>query len=347
MEKIVFDNIIYNIQKSGGISVYWNELIKRFLLDRDFSSSFIERKNSEQNFFRKELNIDESKIIRVKNNLLSRFYVRTKNEKTLFHSSYYTLPLNKKHKIITTVHDFIPEIVYNKKGAQYFLKKNAIYNSDSIITISQNTKNDLLNFFPNIQENKIHVVYNGISEKYRNEKKYDPEKSKYVLFVGSRATYKNFEFCLELLKDLKKINIKLMVVGSDFNSKEKELINSYGVNKDIIIENNPSTEKLNLIYNQAIALLHPSFYEGFGIPLVESIKTGCPVICLNNKINNEIGGNFVHKIDTLDKQKFKDIIESLIFNRDEYSNEKIKFIERYDWNKTFFQTKDIYKSIIK
>ena len=203
--KIIYDNIIFSGQKTGGISVVWYELLKRIILDARFVCLFIEDSNCKNNIFRKKLSLNN---VLIKKGLLLKFkkYFNPKislNNKFIFHSSYYRTSNNPNAINITTVHDFTYE--YFSKGLKRYIhtyqKNKAIKKSDFIICISENTKKDLLKFVNGVDEKKIRVIYNGVSENYFQLKNVNSnllpfDKNSYVVFVGARNGYKNFNFAV-------------------------------------------------------------------------------------------------------------------------------------------------------
>jgi mannosyltransferase len=179
------------------------------------------------------------------------------------------------------VHDFIQEKVHNSNlSLNSLMKRQAIINSDSIIAISENTRLDLLNFFPKLEQNKVHVIYNGVSDNYYPLNTIIKDRCDSVLFVGSRVDYKNFNLAVEVISKFP--NLNFYIVGNSLNESEIKLLNSkLSVNKWKLFVN-PSNNELNTIYNQSSLLIYPSSYEGFGIPVIEAMKAGCPVLALNS-----------------------------------------------------------------
>ncbi len=146
--KLILDNIIFSLQKSGGISVYWHELISRMLKVSDIDVRFIEKLESTSNIFRKELEISEDNKLAVAINkikVLDRYStvnLKLKDEKFVYHSTYYrTLSKRTKRnnnvKEIVTVHDFTYELFDKglKKGIHSWQKKKAIKNGSLSITV--------------------------------------------------------------------------------------------------------------------------------------------------------------------------------------------------------------------
>jgi mannosyltransferase len=352
---IIFDNIVFSLQKSGGVSVVWSEMIKKFLIQKDINIRFLEAENKENNIFRKELNIPTDQVIEPKYPFLyiQRYINPVINikEPFIFHSSYYRVCKNKHAINITTVHDFTYEYFTKgiKKKIHCLQKYQAIRNSDYIICISENTKKDLLHFLPDIDENKIVVIPNGISEDYRIipqakfSKNIPFKKNEYLLFVGSRNTYKNFNLVLEAIAASK---FKLVIVGKPLNDGEKNMIVKKKVSpKSYICLNNISNQDLNLLYNNAFALLYPSSYEGFGIPVLEAQKAGCPVIAYNGSSIPEIIGDTPLLLNDLSVEAILSKLDIIHDNRQrEYIIKKgIENASKYTWENTFNKVLSLYK----
>lgn len=297
MRSTCLDNIIFSLQGSGGISAVWFEHLRRLLSAKDYGNSLklIEYDTAISNVFRKELQIDDAFIWHGSSKLLKlKRYIdpplKSVSEPFVFHSSYYRTCSNKNAINITTVHDFTYE--YFAKGLAKYLhswqKYRAIRNAGIIICISENTKKDLLRFVPDTDESKIRVIYNGVSEDYypiNDTRSNDPS---FVLFVGARGGYKNFDITVEAIKDT---SLDLVIVGSPLSDIEiKYLDSTLGINR-YRYAGRISNKELNELYNSAFCLLYPSSYEGFGIPVIEAQKAGCPVIAANRSSIPEIIGD--------------------------------------------------------
>lgn len=294
---IVLDNIIYELQSYGGISVFWYDLTKMIMKRYPAQTRFIDNPNA-LNPYRKSLSIPDNSIIR-RNRLvrLSRGLPVKVNssEPFIFHSSYYRYCSNPKAINITTVHDFTNEFFRQgwKKHLHTWQKRNAIVHSEAIVCVSNSTKNDLLHFFPDIDERKIHVIHNGVSDEYYvldKEEHVDlpfPSGS-FVLFVGSRAAYKNFQL---LGRCIMKTPYNLLIIGQELSEKEREDLERNVSPSRFKSLGFISTAELNVLYNHAAALVYPSNYEGFGLPIIEAQLAGCPVIATNISSIPEVIGN--------------------------------------------------------
>ena len=177
--KIIFDNIIFNLQKSGGISNYWERLYSNVKKDyKIMSYNYVFLKNLIPVFIYRYLD----------------FSIKT-NKKFIFHSSYYRISKNTKAINIVTVHDFVYE--YYNRGVRRLIHKlqkgRAIKKAEKIICVSENTKKDLFKFYPNILKEKVHVVYHGVSDNFKLIDNKGDSSNK-IIYVGKRDGYKNFYY---------------------------------------------------------------------------------------------------------------------------------------------------------
>lgn len=357
--KIYIDNIIFKWQRSGGISVVWYELIKRILKEKqqEFQYYYIEYFGTDRNLFHKSLAIPASNILLSKaNNLfkLKRYFsetIKKERDRFIFHSTYYRICTNNKAINIITVHDFTYEI-YNTgitKWIHCITKHKSLRKADYIICISENTKKDLLQFVNGIDKKKVRVIYNGASDdfhylaKEKNEQWEKVLEKSFLVFVGSRASYKNYNIAVKIAA---KANMKLMIVGCKLNSKELKFTKEYlDTNFEELgyINNN----ELNKLYNKAFALIYPSSYEGFGLPVIEAQKAGCPVLALKKSSIIEIIGNQEQLISKLNVDLFCKQIDKLKdFNyREKIIQEGITNSKKYSWDKTYLKYKELYQEI--
>lgn len=361
--KILIDNIIFAWQKSGGISVVWHELIKRMLSNPSLKGklAFIQYKGAEKNIFFNDLNISSSLVASYKSQRgfkLYRYlpvYIKAK-EPFIFHSTYYRI-CNNKHAInVVTVHDFTYEKYFKgiRRWIHVHTKAYALRKADYIICISENTKTDLLHEYPSISEDKIHVIYNGVSEDFSvNTAASDEHKNNfscssdkpYLLFVGNRIHYKNF---LLAVKVAAQAGFLLKIVGAPLTKEEKTKVKQLLENgyEELGYLNN---RELNREYNHAFALIYPSSYEGFGLPILEAQRAGCPVLAMDNSSIREIIGNTEQLIPHADARDFLLQISKLkdADYRDKMIKEGLLNAQRFTWEATFKQYVVLYQDIAK
>ncbi|MBS6388221.1 MAG: glycosyltransferase family 4 protein [Enterobacter sp.] len=337
---LFIDGIIYSLQKHGGISVYFNELLKR-LMHSDINTKISFYPNASQAIEELSGNINVNQGLRV----LERYRDVASIDSDVFHSSYYRLPKNKNIKIVTTVHDFTYEKFFPiyKRVVHSTQKKRAILASDAIICVSENTKKDLINLLPDFDRSKIHVVYNGVNECF----KYiclPPDD--YAIFIGSRADYKGFKESVRALTNLNFLRL-VIVGGGRLSPAEKEFLEQ---KLPARYEYKPfvTNEELNRLYNEAFCLLYPSLYEGFGIPPLEAMSAGCPVIALNISSIPEIVPYHQFLCADNEPDTIVDrilLLKNDILLRNELINLGIQKAKWFSWDIMYKQTVDIYKDL--
>ena len=354
---VYLDNIIFSLQRTGGISIVWYELLKRLLsspmADR---IRFLEYPNAETNLFRRQLDLPTSQIIRqpLACCAVQRYlnpHVKA-GGKFIFHSSYYRTCPSAKAINVTTVHDFIYEHFMHgvKKQLHCLQKHRAIRRADHIVCISEHTRRDLLHFLPDVDPARISVIHNGVSDDYHPltgiptaDLPFAP--GCYVLFVGSRASYKNFPHAVEAV-GLSGLN--LVVVGSPLSQKEETLVRT-SLKDRYAYAGRVSNERLNQLYNHAYCLLYPSSYEGFGIPVLEAQKAGCPVIATRASSIPEIIGDSPLLLEEL---TVGEICNHLARLRDEALRQSVvdhgqENARRFTWDRMYGQLQQLYTRLLE
>ena len=353
LPKIVYDNIIFSIQSAGGISVYWAEICKR--INENKSVTFLENKNTNSVRCHIELdNIFDSLFCNKKCRYFP-FIGRLKT-KSFFHSSYYRTCFGKNVVNIITVYDFTYERYFKglKKYVHIVQKLIAILNADAIITISNNTKEDLYKYYPFSKNKLVKTIYLGIDKEFHQISRNSILKnkmfsrlllSKYILFVGSRAFYKNFEIAVEVAS---RLGWQLVIVGGNSLSEtEEKILSSNQLSYEYF--NFLSNNLLNYLYNNAFCLIYPSSYEGFGLPIIEAMKAGCPVVCSNNSSLPEASGDAALLVDDLSPSSYINSIK-LLLNTD-FRAQKISkgltHAKSFTWDNCYINHLKFYQDVEK
>lgn len=242
----------------------------------------------------------------------------SKNHIDIYHKPYQVPCFSKHAKNITTIHDLIPlKIPYSttmdiKKF--YELTNKTIKKSDKIITISESSKKDIIEYFNIRDEEKISVVYQSsfIDEKYINLCDTDIQNfiniayglyyKKYIIFYGAIEPKKNvYRIISAALKS--KSGYPLVIAGKngwlfdDVCQLVAEVQKTPSGKRKILRIPFLPFEHLAMLISGAAACVFPSLYEGFGLPVIESMQLGCPVITSNASSLPEIGGDAVHYVD--------------------------------------------------
>ncbi len=366
--KLIFDYQIFLAQPHGGISRYFCNLIKHlkndprldiqlpmhhhdneYLKKNDQIVDFQNNKKSVFSLFKKTTDSNQEVT---KNKLHSSGF-------DIFHATYYDDyfldSLNKKPFVIT-IHDMIYEIfpeLFPLKDKTAILKNKLALKADKVIVVSEHTKRDLLKF-TNIKEEKIDVIYQACSldadliKNYQSNK--DGKANDYLFFVGNRSGYKNFYFMLSAISETLKnnLNLDLVCFGAPLNKKEKGFIENLGLTKKVKIISSSEDDLIGL-YKNALAFITPSYYEGFGVTVLEAFACGCPVIASNVSAIPEAVGNAAIYFDPKDPVSIKNAVEQVISGsalKAELIIKGYKQNDRFSWPEIADQMKKSYQSIL-
>jgi glycosyltransferase involved in cell wall biosynthesis len=281
------------------------------------------------------------------------------------------LPLRKKCKLVVTVHDLTP-LVFPKlfptgiRGrVKWEINKKLLNNVDAIITQSDCSNNDIQRF-TGISKEKIHTVYTATGEEFKQlnipktmnqelRTKYKlPEK--FVLYVGDVTPNKNLPALVDAIKTTKHT---LVMVGKSLANREFDRSNA--LNNDLIYiqeqaENNPQIKILGFVdqqdlvalYNIATVSILPSLYEGFGLPLLEAMQSGCPVITTKGGSLPEVAGDAAYFVDPTSVESIANGINEVMGDaalQKSLINKGLKQAEKFTWKKSAEQTVNVYKKI--
>lgn len=361
--KIILDSIIFSLQKQGGISIYWKELVKRIHEDRHFDYLLI--------LYPKTGNVNQEEILDLNEEmgrskiilkpLLPIFILRflpflgKLPQNGIFHSSYLGYSMLKGCLNVITVHDLGYERGITQKGIKrtlnLFFKYFSLRKADAIICISEFTKMELLECYPFCDKKKIKVIYNGVGSEYfvlpKNSHRIINEFEKYILFVGTRYSYKQFDLVLKVIKHLPEYKL-VLVGGGSLNSNELKKMDLLVGNRFLHYET-PTSHELNNLYNFSTALLYLSKYEGFGIPIVEAMKSGCPFIAYSNASIPEIAKSAGIILNPTENEL--QIVENIRMLEDDLIRESFSangILEgsAYSWDKCYQETKSFYIELL-
>jgi len=301
--KIFFDGGIFGRQKIGGISRLGFELMKALGKEKDiekilYRGFHIDNYPFKKEWFSKYYGIKKPDFLkgRIFNFLdtigINHFYNLHADKNVIYHSLYYRVPSKPKGPVVVHVYDMIQELFGGTAKTIQF-KKKAFDTADLIISISESTKKDLCKLYP-INPNKIMVAYPGVSEVFFGNFIKTISQRPYLLYVGGRNyAYKNFDMLLNTFIDKKYyLQFDLVVFGGEkeLSASHQEIIAKY--NQGTWLRQESGTdEKLAGIYANATLFIYPSLYEGFGIPPLEAMACGCPVVASNTSSIPEAVGD--------------------------------------------------------
>ncbi|MEB3340459.1 methyltransferase domain-containing protein, partial [Okeania sp.] len=226
----------------------------------------------------------------------------------IFISTYYTTPISTPY--IFMAYDMIPEVLAKSLDNPSWQEKHrGIKQAISYISISENTTRDLVKYFPQISGNSIKVAHCGIESKFSRATPQEVANFKqkyqinypYFLIVGERIGWLGYKntilFFQAFYKLVNSSEFEIVCIGGS-KKLEPQLSKYISGSKIHLLQ--VSDEELKSAYSGAIALIYPSKYEGFGLPILEGMACGCPVITCKNSSIPEVGGNAVLYIDDND-----------------------------------------------
>ncbi len=275
-----------------------------------------------------------------------------------------------KRKTIITCHDLIPVImkkVYGKNALSpigqriYKIILRGLFKAKRIITISERTKKDLVTYL-NIDEEKIEVIYLGVDDKFRGnvslgriedfKRKFNWRKGRYLLHVGNCSWYKNIPIILKALKELSSSgigDIYFIKVGEEFSAGQQEMIKRLKLEEKVIHLGSLSDEELIVAYRLADVLINPSFYEGFGLPVIEAFASGTPVVLSKAGALPEIGGPACLVVDPTNAREICEAIGGVFLDeglRLSLISKGLLRAKTFSWEETAKKTFRVYEEIM-
>jgi len=296
------------------------------------------------------------------------FYSQFKLRKNNFDLNIIHSPENaslfvklQNQKKVVTVHDIIAYL-YADFGItsiryKFFLKKT-LRTADKIITDSVSTKKDLIKYF-NVPEQKIKVIYLAASEEFKllDPQTVNPILNKhgilfpYILYVGGFMMHKNVPVLFKAFYKLKKEGIphKLVCTGKVSNKSVYDIVQKLNLQNDVIFLGYVESDDLPALYNGADLFVYPSIYEGFGLPPLEAMACGCPIITSNTSSLPEVVGNAGIMFDPYDIDELANVMCEVLTNY-ELKKDLIKKglirAKMFSWEICAKETMDVYREMV-
>lgn len=282
----------------------------------------------------------------------------------LVHFTHFNVPFFYYGKYVVTIHDLImtkfpsrrattlnPILFKVKYWLYQIVIRNAIKRSQKIIAVSKFTAEDIKNYFKltQVEAQKITIIYEGISSPVVDTKSLPQLPQKYFLYVGNAYPHKNLDFLITTFGEfLKKYPEYYLVLVGNKNYFYKELEKANKISQ-VIFSGYVPDQLLAAYYKKATAYIFPSLYEGFGLPPLEAMSYGLPVLSSNASSLPEILGQSVLYFDPTDKDDLKKKMSEIIAQAD-LRDKLIKFgyqqIEKYSWKKMAKEIWEIYKILV-
>lgn len=368
---IIYDHQIFIDQFYGGPSRYYVKLIEEILKKENIKVSAalyvnnylkqlpaknISGLNLNKIFYekipfglRKYLN---DKLINKINNYYLNIMIKNFKPDLIHRTNFEDYQINLP--VVITIYDLIHEKYSNlySKDNYFRPKKKAIERADEIICISKNTLEDLGNYY-DIKNKKVSVIHLGCEFGKENQINQNLKtiNNNFLLFVGKRIGYKNFDNFIKaysLSEKLKKDFFIYCFGGGNFTRQENKMFKELNIQNKI---KHFAGDDMQLIkmYKSASALIYPSKYEGFGLPILEAMTFGCPVVCSNSSSMPEVGGDAAAYFDPSNIENIKEEIQKTLYSNSLILNLKNKGKKRlnfFSWKKCALETMNVYKKLL-
>ncbi|MBL6724385.1 MAG: glycosyltransferase family 4 protein [Rubripirellula sp.] len=370
--RIAYEGLIYQMLPLGGIARYIDEIIERLpeedepcvLLPNgfEFSPKHPQLKTA-------SVAVEFPIASKTANKLLGRYWRRYRWKKIqtqyaafqadLHHWSYYCglcyRPVVRRNKpTVVTIYDFIfqqyPELDKNGKQRQWM--ENAIRTADRLICISQATYHDLCNRFPTAASKAVVTpLGNSFSSVTASPLPDSLRDRPYLLFVGRRTGYKNF---ITIWKAWKKArerhkDLQLVAAGPPLSEREARQLNISPDESGFLSLGKVSDPVLKSLYQNCKAFVFPSHMEGFGLPAVEAMESGCLVLASNCEALKEVCGGAAYHFDSVDTDALTQLIEIAVTIPEAQKKSRIadgkQQASRFSWDQTAEQTLSIYRDL--
>lgn len=366
--KIIYDSQIFSEQEFGGISRYFCALATELARLPDAEVKIVAPLHV--NGYLKELNSDiavghyvrrlpkTGRMIKVLSSALFQPIARSLRP-DIVHETYYSPQPTYSGRVphVLTVYDMIHERFpgsFPLKDPVAAYKANAVHRADHIFCISESTRRDLLEIH-DIPEDRISVTYLGYDALEASSLTAEElvGDSPYLLHVGSRQGYKNFDGLLRAYAASSWLSTNFRLVcfgGGTFSATEKGFFAELGLADTQVVQMGGADDRLAALYCGAAAFVYPSMYEGFGIPPLEAMSLDCPVICSDTSSIPEVVGEAGEYFNPADIDSIREALERVLqagVRRTELVELGRARCKLFSWERCALETMAIYRSLMK
>jgi glycosyltransferase involved in cell wall biosynthesis len=363
--RILYDHQVFSLQDAGGASRYHYELIRNLQVSSDVEMELLIGLNNSVMPFA-GLERERTRVVGrptgmkagmaryAANELLSSLLAPVHGKFDIYHPTLYrALPWVRRRRVVVTHHDCTHERfpqLFSNAASIVNTKRKLFRQADSIICVSESSRNDLLHFY-DVEERKTHVVHHGFSPLQKTPGGVRPEQAQYLLYVGARTAYKNFSLLLDAFsRSGLASHFRLLAVGGGaWTPEERARIASLGLSSSVTLIPKVQDEVLSNAYQNAALFVYPSLYEGFGFPPLEAMSLGCPVLVNRTSSLPEVCGDAAFYLEAPDADEFARVLVSILDDDAGLAMKRRLGEQRvmlYDWGRTARSTLDIYRTVV-
>ena len=361
--RLAYDHQIFSLQRVGGISRYYVELAARLSTDSEFETAIVAPFHMNALLAeRRQVTVVGARVPHLRgtgalrfalNAWISRRYLR-RNTPDIVHETYFSdgSVAPPGVRTVVTVFDMIHELYpnfYHAGDPTARRKRAAVQRASQVICISESTRHDLLEYIA-VDPERVSVVPLAASSSFSQaDARARSVSMPYVLYVGHRDGYKNFKRAVGAFVEsgLPAMGIAFVCFGGGaWSAADAEVVSGAGVSSSLVIRRHGDDAALAELYRNAEAFVYPSLYEGFGIPPLEAMACGCPVVSSNSSSLPEVVGEAAELFDPIDVHDMARALAAVVGKSDRSGELRDLGVRRaalFSWSKNAADTKAIYR----
>jgi glycosyltransferase involved in cell wall biosynthesis len=364
--RVFYDHQVTSLQDAGGVSRYYFELVRalskiavraEWLLGWNRSVLPVSALGASADVTSYETSVAPGYFRYAMNEALTAGFRSIARRVDVYHATYQrVLPFVRNRAVVVTHHDSTPDRfpeLFSDASAIHRRLEKVYERADRILCISESSRADLIHYF-GVEVDRTVVIHHGFStlESAAGESSsISLDQPPYILYVGSRAAYKNFSTLLDAFSRIRFKDLQLVVAGGGpLTAPESEKLERLGLSSRIRVMTQPKDQELAALYRGARMFVYPSFYEGFGFPPLEAMHAGCPAIVSRTSALPEICGDAAFYFDPHCSEELADLISRMLTDEEfRLSKRQLGFVQvkQYTWEKTAAETLAAYRTAIE